>query len=80
VVGESKDAAISDLRGEGLSVRVVSETTDDESSDGLVLRQEPNAGARLPQGEAVTIFVGKFKEPPPTTTTSTTTNTDTTTP
>jgi beta-lactam-binding protein with PASTA domain len=45
-----------------------------------VINQEPTAGARLPRGEAVTIFVGKFKEATTTTTTTTTTtsSTDTT--
>jgi len=80
VVGESKDAAISDLRAAGLSVRSLTQTTSDSSADGLVQRQAPRAGTHLPQGEAVTIYVAKFKEPPPTTTTSTTTTTDSTTP
>jgi eukaryotic-like serine/threonine-protein kinase len=73
VVGESKDAAVADLKASGLSARVVKQTTDDPNADGLVQDEEPAAGTHLPPGEAVTIFVGKFKEPPPTTTTSTTT-------
>jgi beta-lactam-binding protein with PASTA domain/tRNA A-37 threonylcarbamoyl transferase component Bud32 len=78
VVGESKDAAISDLQAAGLSARVVTQTTDDPNSDGVVLSQSPQGGGRLPEGEAVAISVGKFEEP--TTTTTTSTNTDTTTP
>ncbi|MFL5891804.1 MAG: Stk1 family PASTA domain-containing Ser/Thr kinase [Solirubrobacterales bacterium] len=78
VVGESKDAAISDLHAAGLSARVVTQTTDDPNSDGVVLSQSPQGGGRLPEGEAVAISVGKFEEP--TTTTTTSTNTDTTTP
>jgi beta-lactam-binding protein with PASTA domain len=45
-----------------------------------VLSQSPQAGARLPRGEAVTISVGKFKQPATTTTTTTTTTGSTTTP
>jgi serine/threonine-protein kinase len=74
VVGESKDAAISDLHAAGLSVRVVPTTTDDPNSDGIVISQSPQGGARLPKGEAVAISVGKFEEPT-TTTPSTTTGT-----
>jgi len=73
VVGESQDAAIADLHQAGLSARIVKRTTDDEGEDGRVLDQSPSAGTRLPPGEAVAIFVGKFK-PPPTTTTTTTTS------
>jgi beta-lactam-binding protein with PASTA domain/tRNA A-37 threonylcarbamoyl transferase component Bud32 len=76
VVGESKDAAVSDLHAAGLSARVIIQTTDDPNSDGIVLSQSPQGGSKLPKGEAVAISVGKFKEP--TTTTTTSTNTDTT--
>jgi beta-lactam-binding protein with PASTA domain/tRNA A-37 threonylcarbamoyl transferase component Bud32 len=78
VVGVSKDGAIAELKSVGLSARVVKQTTEDPNADDQVIDQEPTAGTRLPRGEAVTIFVGKFTEPPPTTTTTTTTNTDTT--
>ncbi len=79
VVGESQDAAKADIEAAGLSARVVRRTTSDESEDGQVLDQSPSAGTRLPRGEAVTIFVGKFKAPPTTTTTTTTSTTSTTT-
>jgi serine/threonine-protein kinase len=75
VVGESKDAAVADLRASSLAARVVTQTTTDANADGIVQRQTPGAGNKLPRGEAVTIFVGKFKEP--TTTTSTTSTTTT---
>jgi serine/threonine-protein kinase len=78
VVGESKDAAISDLHASSLAARVVTQTTTDANADGIVQRQTPGAGNKLPRGEAVTIFVGKFKEPPPTTTSSTTSSTTST--
>jgi beta-lactam-binding protein with PASTA domain len=54
--------------------------TEDPNEDDQVLEQSPPGGSRLPEGEAVTISVGKFVEPPPTTTTSTPPPTDTTTP
>jgi eukaryotic-like serine/threonine-protein kinase len=79
VVGESRVQAGADLQAAGLNVRVVKQTTDDPNSDDQVITQSPNAGARLPRGEAVTIFVGKFKEPTTTTTTTTTTTGSTTT-
>ncbi len=80
VVGESSDEARGDLTAAGLGARVVKQTTDDPNADDQVINQEPTAGARLPRGEAVTIFVGKFKEATTTTTTTTTTtsSTDTT--
>jgi eukaryotic-like serine/threonine-protein kinase len=75
VVGESKDQARSDLQSAGLSARVVTQTTSDPNGDGQVLDQSPQAGAQLPRGEAVTIFVGKFKEPTTTSTPTTPTTT-----
>jgi serine/threonine-protein kinase len=78
VVGESEDQAKADLSAAGLGARVVTQTTDDPNADGQVLNQAPQAGARLPRGEAVTISVGKFKETSTTTTTTTTTTTSST--
>jgi len=80
VVGEPRDQAGADLQAAGLNVRVVKQTTDDPNADDQVITQSPTAGARLPRGEAVTIFVGKFKETTTTTTTTTTTSSSTTTP
>ena len=74
VVGESQDAAVSDLQAAGLSARVITQTTDDPNSDGVVLSQSPQGGSKLPEGEAVAISVGKFKEPTTSTTTTTTTD------
>jgi serine/threonine-protein kinase len=80
VVGLSRDQANAELRANSLSVRVVRQMTEDPNEDDQVLEQSPPGGSRLPEGEAVTISVGKFVEPPPTTTTSTPPPTDTTTP
>jgi eukaryotic-like serine/threonine-protein kinase len=79
VVGESRDQATSDLRAAGLSARVVKQTTSDRNADDQVINQAPSAGTKLPRGEAVTINVGKFKEPTTTTTTTTTTTSSTST-
>jgi beta-lactam-binding protein with PASTA domain/tRNA A-37 threonylcarbamoyl transferase component Bud32 len=77
VVGESRDQATADLRAAGLAARVVKRTTTDPNADDQVIAQDPSAGTKLPRGEAVTISIGKFKEPPPTTTTSSTTSSTT---
>jgi len=53
---------------------VITQTTDDPNSDGVVLSQSPQGGSKLPEGEAVAISVGKFKEPTTSTTTTTTTD------
>jgi eukaryotic-like serine/threonine-protein kinase len=79
VVGESRDQATADLRAAGLAARVVKRTTTDPNADDQVIAQDPSAGTKLPRGEAVTISVGKFKEPPTTTTTTQPTTTSTTT-
>jgi eukaryotic-like serine/threonine-protein kinase len=66
VEGQPESTAISILQGEGLTnIKVVRQTTDDESDDGRVTDQAPPAGTRQPAGRRVTIFVGKFVEPPP---------------
>jgi serine/threonine-protein kinase len=65
VVGQPEDAARRTLQSRGLRVDVITQETDDASSDGRVLDQAPAAGARLRAGDLVTIFVGLFVEPEP---------------
>jgi serine/threonine-protein kinase len=79
VIGQPEATARSILAGRGVTnIKVVRQTTDDESQDGRVTDQAPDAGTRIRSGEQVTIFVAKFVAPPETTTTSTTTtSTDT---
>ena len=79
VVGESQDAATSDLRAAGLSARVVKQTTTRPERGRPGARPGAHRGDTLPRGEAVTIIVGKFKEPTTTTTTTTTTTSSTST-
>jgi serine/threonine-protein kinase len=83
VEGQSEDGAKANLVERGLSVVVQETETDEESEDGRVLDQAPDAGTRVRMGDQVTIVVGRFEEPPPeeeepTTTTSTTSTTSTT--
>jgi beta-lactam-binding protein with PASTA domain len=76
VIGQPEDTAINTLQSRGVTnVKVVRQTTDDESQDGRVTDQAPAAGTRIRAGDRVTIFVAVFEEPPepPTTTTTTTT-------
>jgi beta-lactam-binding protein with PASTA domain len=76
VVGQPEDTAINTLRSRGVTnVKVVRQTTDDESQDGRVTDQAPSADTRIRAGDRVTIFVAVFEEPPepPTTTTTPTT-------
>jgi beta-lactam-binding protein with PASTA domain len=77
VEGQPEETALNILQDAGLTnLRVVRQTTDEESDDGRVTDQAPPAGTRQPAGQRVTIFVGVFEEPPeppaPTTTTPTT--------
>jgi serine/threonine-protein kinase len=62
------------LETSGFQVEVQEEIVDDESLDGLVLRQDPSGGAEAEPGTTVVIVVGRFEAPAePTTTTTITT-------
>jgi beta-lactam-binding protein with PASTA domain len=65
VIGQSKEAAIANLRSRGLRITVIERETEDESEDDRVLDQAPESGTRLRAGDSVTIYVGVFVEPPP---------------
>lgn len=66
-VGQSESFAVRRLQSLGLEVDVRTETTETESEDGIVLSQSPTSGARLNQGDRVSLVVGEFvaPEPPP---------------
>jgi beta-lactam-binding protein with PASTA domain/tRNA A-37 threonylcarbamoyl transferase component Bud32 len=69
VVGQSREDAIANLQSRGFGVTVIKRVTEDESEEDVVIDQAPEAGARLREGDRVTIYVGKFvqpEEPPPT--------------
>ncbi len=62
LVGESQDRAEARLRDKGLVARVEGEPADD--AIGKVLAQEPDAGARVPEGSEVTIRVASARVVP----------------
>lgn len=79
-VGQKATYAERKLSQQGLQVRTIEQTTDQQSQDGIVLSQSPSASTRVQSGSRVTLTVGKYVAPPPTTTTSTTTSSTTTKP
>ena len=77
VTGEDVSSATARLKGAGFKVQVVPIETSDQSLDGQVITQSPDAGTEAPPHSVVTITVGKYVAPPttaPTDTTSTGTN------
>jgi eukaryotic-like serine/threonine-protein kinase len=65
VEGLSEDAAIDTLASRGLDASVREEPVNDPADDGRVLDQAPEAGARLREGDEVTIVVGVLEEESP---------------
>jgi beta-lactam-binding protein with PASTA domain len=68
VEGLFRDGAVRVLSNRGLDVVVQEETTTDPAEDGRVIDQAPAAGARLRQGDTVTIVIGvadQSSEPAP---------------
>jgi serine/threonine-protein kinase len=60
VDGLSEEDARTTIEEAGFQVDVQREPTDDPNLHGSVLRQEPAAGSRAPEGSTVTIVVGEF--------------------
>jgi serine/threonine-protein kinase len=60
VVGQDQAAAATALREAGFRVLVLNRRTADQAQNGLVLEQQPGAGANIPRGSYVAIFVGRF--------------------
>lgn len=73
LLGESEGEALAKLSSLGLASKVVSRTVTEASEEGIVVHQDPGAGAKLSKGKVVTIAVGKLAQQ--TTSTSTTTST-----
>jgi serine/threonine-protein kinase len=63
VSGDTKDEARQALRDNHLHVTVVHDTVDTPDQDGLVVKQEPQAGTNVDRGTTVTIHLGKFTPP-----------------
>jgi beta-lactam-binding protein with PASTA domain len=60
VSGQTQADATQILEGAGLTVAVVQDFVTDPSQDGIVISQDPPAGADAKAGEVVTIHVGKL--------------------
>jgi beta-lactam-binding protein with PASTA domain len=60
VVGQDQATAADTLQTAGFEVAVLNRPTSDQSKDGLVVEQQPRAGASIPGGAQVTIFIGRF--------------------
>jgi beta-lactam-binding protein with PASTA domain len=60
VVGQDQASAAETLRNAGFKVAVLNRPTTDSGKDGLVVEQQPRAGASIPGGLQVTIFIGRF--------------------
>jgi beta-lactam-binding protein with PASTA domain len=60
VVGQDQATAADTLRTAGFKVAVLNRPTSDQSRDGVVVEQQPRAGASIPGGVQVTIFVGRL--------------------
>jgi eukaryotic-like serine/threonine-protein kinase len=68
VTSQDQASAQSQLRSSGFRVRIETQDTNDPSTDGIVLSQDPAGGTQAPKGTTVTIVVGKFVTttgPPP---------------
>jgi beta-lactam-binding protein with PASTA domain len=81
VSGRLRTDATQLLQTAGFLVTIVFEDVTDPSQDGLVLAQDPHAGAKARQGASVMITVGRLvqQQTQPTTTAATTTTSTTTT-
>src|SRR5206468_5295015 len=72
-----EQTAKSQLQASNFKVKVTREDTNDETLDGIVIRQDPGADTQAKPGSTVTIVVGRYKAPPPPTDTTTTGTTTT---
>jgi serine/threonine-protein kinase len=73
VTGQNQSDATKILRDAGFSVGVVTQPTNDPSSDGIVISQDPTGGTNGTNGETVVITVGSLQQQTTTDTTATTT-------
>jgi beta-lactam-binding protein with PASTA domain len=60
VEGLTEDDAIEDLEDAGFTVRIRREEVTDPAEDGIVLRQDPEAGETAREGDEVAIVVGQL--------------------
>ena len=64
VEGLFRDGAVRVLANHGLDVSIQEDTTADPEQDGRVIDQAPAGGARVHEGDTVSIVVGVFGEAP----------------
>jgi beta-lactam-binding protein with PASTA domain len=62
VEGLTEQDAIADLEDAGFTVRIRREEVTDPAEDGIVLRQDPDAGSTAREGDEVAIVVGQLAE------------------
>jgi beta-lactam-binding protein with PASTA domain len=60
VVGQDQASAASAIRQAGLKPLVLFRKTTDQTENGNVIDEQPAAGANIPRGSYVAIFVGQF--------------------
>lgn len=60
VVGQDQATAANTIKDAGFHVVVLNRPVTDQSKDGVVVDEQPTAGASIPSGSQVTIFVGRF--------------------
>jgi beta-lactam-binding protein with PASTA domain len=60
VVGQDQATAANTIKDAGFHVVVLNRPVTDQSKDGVVVDEQPKAGASIPAGSQVTIFVGRF--------------------
>ncbi|WP_353828628.1 transglycosylase domain-containing protein [Agromyces sp. SYSU T0242] len=65
VRGMDRNTAEQTLKDAGFKVQVREEPVTDQSAEGFVISQSPDAGATAKSGDRVTIVVGKFDEKGP---------------
>jgi serine/threonine-protein kinase len=61
VVGLPEGDAVAAIEAEGLNAEVVTEPSD-EADEGIVIAQDPDAGAELEEGDTVQILVSEGSE------------------
>ncbi len=79
VTGRQQNEATQLLQSSGFAVTIEYTPVSDPGQDGIVLAEQPQAGAKAKAGSAVTITVGQLTAPTTTTTTTIPTTTATTT-
>ncbi|HEV2592862.1 MAG TPA: Stk1 family PASTA domain-containing Ser/Thr kinase [Gaiellaceae bacterium] len=72
VTGQNQSDATTILKQAGFAVAVVYQPTNDPSTDGVVMTQDPTGGVNGTSGETVTITVGQLQQTTDTTATTTT--------